>query len=89
MQCYVYRATRRADTYVYLPEKDDFSDLPDTLMKALGSLEFALEFELTPDRTLAQEDPQKVLANLQDQGFHLQVPPPDDKLDPWQGGASG
>ncbi|WP_019559003.1 YcgL domain-containing protein [Thioalkalivibrio sp. ALE12] len=79
MQCYVYRATRRADTYVYFPEKDDFSDLPEGVMRALGTLEFALEFDLTPERTLAQEDPQKVLANLEEQGFHLQFPPPEDE----------
>ena len=78
MQCYVYRATKRADTYVYLPEKDDFSELPEGVMRALGRLEFALEFELTPERTLAQEDPQKVLANLDEQGFHLQFPPPEE-----------
>ena len=78
MQCYVYRATKRADTYVYLPEKDDFSEVPEGVMRVLGRLEFALEFELTPERTLAQEDPQKVLANLDEQGFHLQFPPPEE-----------
>ena len=78
MQCYVYRATKRADTYVYLPEKDDFSELPEGVVRALGRLEFAPEFELTPERTLAQEDPQKVLANLDEQGFHLQFPPPEE-----------
>ncbi|WP_018141460.1 YcgL domain-containing protein [Thioalkalivibrio sp. ALJ7] len=78
MQCYVYRATKRADTYVYLPEKDDFSELPEGVVLALGRLEFALEFDLTPERTLAQEDPNKVLANLKEQGFHLQFPPPEE-----------
>ncbi len=82
MRCYVYRATRRADTYVYLPEKDDFSELPEGVMFALGRLEFALEFELTPGRTLAQEDPQRVLANLDEQGFHLQFPPPEQDCEP-------
>ena len=82
MRCYVYRATRRADTYVYLPEKDDFSELPEGVMLALGRLEFALEFELTPERTLAQEDPQRVLANLDEQGFHLQFPPPEQDHEP-------
>ncbi|MGM0552291.1 MAG: YcgL domain-containing protein [Pseudomonadota bacterium] len=82
MLCYVYRASKRADTYVYLPEKDDFSELPEGVMRALGNLEFALEFELTPERTLAQEDPQKVLVNLDEQGFHLQFPPPEDEPKP-------
>lgn len=78
MRCYVYRATRRADTYVYLPEKDDFSNLPEGVTRALGNLEFALEFELNPERSLAREDPRKVLANLHEQGFHLQFPPPEE-----------
>ncbi|MEJ2060595.1 MAG: YcgL domain-containing protein [Gammaproteobacteria bacterium] len=74
MQCYVYRSTRRADTYIYLAAKDDFDQVPDGLRKVFGEPEFALEFELTPDRRLAQEDPQQVYNNLKNQGFHLQMP---------------
>ena len=78
MRCYVYRSSRRADTYVYLPRKDDFTDLPEGLVRALGRLDLALEFELTPDRRLAREDPARVLTNLESQGFHLQLPPPEE-----------
>jgi len=78
MRCYVYRSSRRADTYVYLPRQDDFSELPEGLRSALGRLEFALEFDLTPERRLAREDPATVLANLESQGFHLQLPPPEE-----------
>ena len=34
-----------------------------------------IELELSPDRKLAREDVGKVMANLRDQGFHLQMPP--------------
>ena len=78
MRCYVYRSSRRADTYVYLPRKDDFTELPEGLVRALGRLDLAMEFELTPDRRLAREDPARVLTNLESQGFHLQLPPPED-----------
>ena len=78
MRCYVYRSSRRADTYVYLPRQDDFSELPEGLRSALGRLEFALEFDLTPERRLAREDSATVLANLESQGFHLQLPPPEE-----------
>jgi len=57
MQCYVYRSSRKPDTYIYLPEKDAFDDIPEALMRVFGEPEFALEFELTPDRSLAQENP--------------------------------
>lgn len=78
MQCFVYRSSRKADTYVYLPRRDDFSDIPEELMRILGRLEFALEFELTPERKLAQEDPEQVLRSLQERGFHLQMPPQNE-----------
>jgi uncharacterized protein YcgL (UPF0745 family) len=75
MQCYVYRSPLRLDTYLYLPRKDDFSQVPEALLKVFGTPQFALEFELTAQRRLAQEDPAQVLSNLKGQGFHLQVPP--------------
>jgi uncharacterized protein YcgL (UPF0745 family) len=34
-----------------------------------------MELELHSDRTLAREDVTTVMANLQSQGFHLQMPP--------------
>lgn len=79
MQCYVYRSSRRQDTYVFLPGKDDFSKIPDGLLNLLGKPEFALELVLTPDRRLAREDPLQVLTNLKNQGFHLQMPPENDQ----------
>jgi uncharacterized protein len=77
-RCYVYRSSRRADTYVYVPRQDDFAGLPEGLMRMLGRLEFALEFELTPGRRLAREDTAAVQANLELQGFDLQLPPAEE-----------
>jgi uncharacterized protein YcgL (UPF0745 family) len=74
MQCFVYRSSRRADTYLYLARRDDFSGVPVSLLDLLGRPEFALEFELTADRRLAQEDATTVLANLKTQGYHVQLP---------------
>ena len=71
--CYIYRSERKEDTYLYVLEKDDFSQVPDELMKAFGQPEFSFEFELTEDRRLAKEDTAEVIANLQQQGFQLQM----------------
>lgn len=73
IQCYIYRSERKADTYLYLLEKDDFSVVPVELMKVFGEAEFCFEFDLNPQRRLAKEDPQEVYNNLQQQGFHLQM----------------
>jgi len=46
------------------------------LLKALGELQPALTFELTKDRKLATENPETVLQNLQQTGYHLQITDP-------------
>lgn len=61
--------------YIYLSEKDNFDVIPVDLRKSLGILDFAMELELNADKKLAREDPLKVMENLTNQGFHLQMPP--------------
>lgn len=83
MHAYVYKSLRKADTYVYLAQRDDFARLPEPLRTQLGELGFVLEVELTPERRLAREDPAQVRENLSARGFHLQFPP-DAAGDPMQ-----
>ena len=80
MMCYVYRSGRRPDTYLFLPVADDFSGVPDGLMELFGEASFALEFELTPERKLAQAEPAQVMASLRERGFYLQMPPANQSL---------
>ena len=60
--------------YIYLAEKDNFSKVPADIKRALGLTEFTMELELTPDRRLAREDASVVIKNLEEKGFHLQLP---------------
>lgn len=73
IRCYIYRSERKADTYLYLIEKDNFSQVPDELLKVFGEAEFSFQFELTVDRSLAKEDSATVYENLKTQGYHLQL----------------
>ncbi|UWX04119.1 YcgL domain-containing protein [Pseudoxanthomonas sp. NC8] len=75
MQAYVYKSRRKADTFVFLATRDDFMRLPEPVRAQLGELAFVLEVALTPDRRLAQSDPDVVRANLSAKGFHVQFPP--------------
>ncbi|MBF6023046.1 YcgL domain-containing protein [Lysobacter niastensis] len=75
MQAYVYKSLRKADTYVYLASRDDFTRLPEPLRSQLGALQFVLEVALTAERKLAREDAEVVRENLSARGFHLQFPP--------------
>ena len=81
MQAFVYKSLKKADTYLYLAARDGFARLPEPLRTQLGSLQFVLEVELTPERRLAREDVAVVRENLALRGFHLQFPPAID-IDP-------
>ena len=73
MLCHIYRSSLKVDTYLYLIEKDDFSVIPDELLRVFGEPEFSFSFDLTQERQLAKEDGGEVLENLQSQGYHLQL----------------
>ena len=77
MFCYVYKSLKKDLLYLYVDKKDDFSRVPDELLKSFGELAFVLELELTPERKLAKEDSLQVLASLQEKGFFVQLPPTD------------
>ena len=74
LTCFIYRCSAKSDMYIYLREKDDFSCVPEELLKRLGRTDFAMELELKKDMKLARENPQDVMTNLQQRGFHLQMP---------------
>lgn len=76
MQCFVYKSMKRAETFVFLRERDAFELLPPPLVASLGPLHFVIELALAPERKLAREDVDTVMANLAGPGFHLQLPPP-------------
>ena len=80
MDCFVYKSLKRADTFVFLRERDAFELLPKALADSLGPLNFVIELALSPERKLAREDVDTVIANLRGPGFHLQLPPPPEGL---------
>ena len=73
MLCHIYRSNRKFDTYLYVVKRDDFSDVPEDLLKVFGEPEYSFSFDLKPDRELAKEDTAEVLQNLETQGYHLQL----------------
>lgn len=79
LHCWVYRSPRKQEMYLYLADEDGFDRVPGTLLERFGDPILVIELELSPERQLAREDVNQVMANLDDQGFHLQMPP---KLQP-------
>lgn len=77
MNCSVFRSRRKDYTYLYLAEGWKLEDLPPELLATFGSPEFVIDLQLSPERKLASEDVEQVIAHLNEVGYHLQLPPGD------------
>ena len=71
----VYRSNKKEDMYLYLSVRDDFSKVPEALLKIFGTPEFALQINLAKRDKLSRVDINEVKSKLADEGFFLQMPP--------------
>ncbi len=74
MKCFVYKSLKKADSYIFIENKDDFEKVPQPLLQLFGAPEFTLEFDLTEDRKLASADAKQVIEYINEQGYYLQMP---------------
>ena len=79
MQTWVYKSSRKQNTYLFVDRENNFDNIPEALISLLGDLSLVIEITLNSDRKLAQADPVEVIHQLQNQGYFLQLPPGDSK----------
>lgn len=75
----VYKSPRKAQTFLYIEKRDDFSPVPKTLLETFGKPELVMLLPLHK-RELANADSAKVMENIRQQGYYLQIPPPEEDL---------
>ena len=73
--CEVYRSPKTQNLYLYVARKEGLKRVPEALLEKFGQPQLALTIDLHPDRSLAKEDPVKVMEAIRDNGFFLQIPP--------------
>ncbi|RXJ74767.1 hypothetical protein CS022_00620 [Veronia nyctiphanis] len=81
MFCAIYKSSKKDGMYLYVKNKDDFSDVPEVLLSNFGKPQFAMMLNLAKREKLAVVDIEKVRQSLDEEGFFLQMPPlPDQTL---------
>ncbi len=76
----VYKSKNKADTYLYIEKRDDFSKVPEPLLATFGQPVYVMMFNLANKDKLALADIDKVRHELGDKGFYLQLPPKTESL---------
>lgn len=80
MLCAVYKSSLKADTYLFINKKDDFTDVPEKLLAMFGPPKLVLVFAIGKKQHLGVADIEKVRLGLADNGYYLQLPPPQKNL---------
>ena len=79
MLCAVYKSPRKKETFLYIEKKGDFSPVPKALLETFGQPELVMLVPLHK-RQLATADAAKVMDEIRQNGFYLQIPPPEEDL---------
>ncbi len=80
MLCAIYKSSKKAETYLYVPGRDDFSKVPKALLETFGRPLFLMIMPLKKDRQLASVDINRLRSELTLKGYYLQLPPPVEDL---------
>lgn len=80
MLCAIYKSSKKQETYLYVPGRDDFSKVPEALLKTFGTPVFLMIMPLKKDRAMARVDINKLRTELTMKGYYLQLPPPPENL---------
>jgi uncharacterized protein YcgL (UPF0745 family) len=80
MLCAVYKSRKKADTYLYINKRDDFSEVPKMLLETFGLPKFVMLVPLHKPRKIANISIEKLTKNLKEKGFYLQIPPTEESL---------
>jgi len=80
MLCAIYKSAKKAQMYLFVKTRDDFSSVPEALMKVFGTPTLVTLTNLATKTKLAFADLEKVKTNLDEEGYYLQMPPPQEDL---------
>ena len=76
----VYKSPKKAETYLFVERRDDFSRVPEPLLATFGTPKLTMIINLATKRHLGQADLTKVREALVNQGYYLQLPPPPENM---------
>ena len=77
MICSVFKSPMKSDTYLYVKKGEKFSSLPEPLMRVFGEPIHVMDIPLPSRRQLARVSAADLMLALEEQGYFLQLPPPE------------
>ncbi|WP_372811826.1 YcgL domain-containing protein [Pseudoalteromonas nigrifaciens] len=76
----VYKSKKKADSFLFVEKRDDFTKVPEPLMAMFGQPKYVMLINLAKREVLGTADLETVKAALTEKGYYLQIPPPQENL---------
>lgn len=76
--CSVYRSSKKAEMYLYVDKKIGLKQLPEPLKQLFGTPSHVMDMLLVPEKMLGRAEASKVLSDIKEKGYFLQLPPADE-----------
>lgn len=73
--CDIYKGNKKEGMYLYVAQADGLTKVPMPLLERFGEVTLVMTLLLGRGKKLAQADVEKVISDIQEQGFYLQLPP--------------
>ncbi len=81
MMCSIYKGLKKQGSYLFIKKsinkKDDFSNLPESLLMIMGKLELVMQLEINYSTKLIQAHAVDVLSEIELNGYYLQLADPN------------
>ncbi len=75
----IYKSPKKNEMYLYLNRAEKLEAVPEALKAVFGKPVHVMDMIMTKERKLARVDTEKVISSLQETGYFLQMPPPEDE----------
>lgn len=75
----VFKSALKDEMYLYVDKREQLERVPEQLLELFGKPVHVMDMPLKVERKLARiEDTQKLLDEVENKGYYLQMPPPKE-----------
>ncbi|GGK74907.1 YcgL domain-containing protein [Amphritea balenae] len=76
--CSVFKSSKKDEMYIYVDKAEQLKRVPEPLLKMFGAPIHVFDMLLTPEKEMARVEADKVLEDIREKGYFLQMPPAKD-----------
>jgi len=77
--CSIYKSPRKDEMYLYVDKRTALTQVPEPLLEMFGTPVHVMDMPLKAERRLARVEAAKVLEEIDEKGYFLQMPPPKEE----------